>query len=99
MRGAQLLAGAQGLGRPVRSATVMDAPDGALWFKRDEMAFTSTYPLISPRDRLQPFIADLGNRGISGLGVKLTRYMTECSPGPFRGPSLARSRSTMSSAT
>lgn len=77
MRGAQLLAGARGLSRPVLSATVMDAPDGALWFKSDEIAFTSTYPLMRLRNRLQPFIADLANRGISGLGVKLTRYMTE----------------------
>ncbi|MEQ8895501.1 MAG: PucR family transcriptional regulator ligand-binding domain-containing protein [Roseovarius sp.] len=77
MRGAHLLAGASGLTRPVRSATVMDAPDGALWFKTDEIAFTSTYPLITLRDRLEPFITDLAERGIAGLGVKLTRYMTE----------------------
>lgn len=77
MRGAHLLAGARGLDRPVRSATVMDAPDGALWFKPDEIAFTSTYPLITLRDRLEPFIADLAERGVAGLGVKLTRYMTE----------------------
>ena len=77
MRGAHLLAGASGLTRPVKSATVMDAPDGALWFKPDEIAFTSTYPLITLRDRLEPFITDLAERGIAGLGVKLTRYMTE----------------------
>lgn len=77
MRGARLLAGAGGLDRPVRSATVMDAPDGALWFKPDEIAFTSTYPLISLQDRLESFIAELAERGIAGLGVKLTRYMTD----------------------
>jgi DNA-binding PucR family transcriptional regulator len=55
----------------------MDAPDGALWFKADEIAFTSTYPLISLQDRLEPFITDLAERGVAGLGVKLTRYMTD----------------------
>lgn len=76
MTGASLLAGAAGLDRPVRSATVLDAPDGAAWLKEEELAFTSTYPLIAISDRLDGFVASLAERGVSGLGVKLTRYMT-----------------------
>ena len=80
MAGATLIAGAGGLDRPVRSATVLDAPDGAAWLQGDELAFTSTYPLVGLVDRLDGFVQSLAERGVSGLGVKLNRYITEIPP-------------------
>ena len=77
MTGAQVLAGAKGLGREVRSATVIDAPDGTQWTREYEFLMTSTFPLAALGPQLEPLIVDLAARGISGLGVKLTRYMKE----------------------
>lgn len=77
MNGATVLAGHTGLNKTLKSATVIDAPDAIEWLKSDEMVFTSTYPLRKLADKLDTFIRELHEREVAGLGVKLTRYMTE----------------------
>ncbi|MFD1040476.1 PucR family transcriptional regulator [Virgibacillus byunsanensis] len=75
MKGTTILAGQNGLDRIVESTTVLDAPDAIKWLKGKELAFTSTYPLLNSEERLDVMIQELAIRNVSGLGVKLNRYM------------------------
>ena len=76
LRGAEIIAGHDGLGRNIKSVTVLDAPDAALWLRGQELALTSTFPLIKRRHGLKTLIEELVARNVAGLGVKLHRYMT-----------------------
>lgn len=75
MNGAGMIAGQEGLGRNIRSVTVLDAPDAPQWLQGHELALTSTFPLIKRQDDLATFIEELVSRNVAGLGVKLNRYM------------------------
>ncbi|EKF20432.1 sugar diacid utilization regulator [Nitratireductor pacificus pht-3B] len=75
MQDGTLLAGKKGLDRVVKTATVLDAPDAVRWLRGEELALTSTYPLLQLRHRLDHFIRELVEYGASGLGLKLNRYM------------------------
>ena len=48
MRGARIIAGADGLDRPVRRLNVMTVPNIVRWTKQDEFLLTTGYPL--PRE-------------------------------------------------
>lgn len=76
MRGAEVIAGHDGLGRNIKSVTVLDAPDASLWLQGHELALTSTFPLIKRRSGLKTLVEELVARNVAGLGVKLHRYMT-----------------------
>ena len=76
MKRSSLLAGESGLDRMVTSATVLDAPDAVHWLKGNELAFTSTYPLQNLTSGLDALVEEFVQRNVSGLGVKLNRYMT-----------------------
>ena len=77
MARSSLLAGESGLDRMVTSATVLDAPDAVHWLKGNELAFTSTYPLQNLTSGLDALVEEFVQRNVSGLGVKLNRYMTK----------------------
>ena len=77
MKRSSLLAGESGLDRLVTSATVLDAPDAVHWLKGNELAFTSTYPLQNLTSGLGALVEEFVQRNVSGLGVKLNRYMTK----------------------
>lgn len=76
MQGSDVIAGRDGLGRNIKSVTVLDAPDASLWLQGNELALTSTFPLIKRRSGLQTLVEELVARNVAGLGVKLHRYMT-----------------------
>lgn len=76
MQGAEVIAGHEGLGRNIRSVTVLDAPDASLWLQGHEFALTSTFPLVKRRSGLKTLVEELVSRNVAGLGVKLHRYMT-----------------------
>jgi len=76
MQGADVIAGHNGLGRNIKSVTVLDAPDASLWLHGHELALTSTFPLIKRRNSLNILVEELVARNVAGLGVKLNRYMT-----------------------
>ena len=80
LRGAEVIAGHDGLGRSINSVTVLDAPDAALWLRGQELALTSTFPLVKRRSGLKSLVEELVSRNVAGLGVKLHRYMTELPP-------------------
>jgi len=80
LRGAEVIAGHDGLGRNINSVTVLDAPDASQWLRGQELALTSTFPLAKRRGSLKSLVEEMVSRNVAGLGVKLHRYMTELPP-------------------
>jgi purine catabolism regulator len=80
LRGATVLAGASGLGRAVERLNVMEVPDILPWVKPRELLITTGYPLRDDPDALAGLVADLDERGLGALGVKLGRYLHELPP-------------------
>jgi purine catabolism regulator len=77
MRGAQVIAGATGLGRVVRGLNVMTVPDIVRWTKQDEFLLTTGYPLPRRGEDFCQLIEELAANGLAGLGVKLDEYLAE----------------------
>ncbi len=77
MAGAAVLAGAAGLNRMVRYVNIMEVPDVLPWTKADELLLTTGYPLRSTPDALEDFVAQLDERGLAGIAIKLGRYIEE----------------------
>lgn len=75
LRGSRVVAGAAGLDRPVERLNVMEVPDILPWVKPREFLLTTAYPLRSHPQALVELIADLDRAGLSGLGIKLGRYL------------------------
>ena len=77
LRGAVVLAGGDGLDRPVERLNVMEVPDILPWVKPHELLITTGYPLRDDPAALATLVADLDERGLAALGVKLGRYLHE----------------------
>jgi len=75
LAGAQVLAGEAGLERRVERLNVMEVPDILPWVKPHELLLTTGYPLRDAPERLAGLVADLDERGLAALGVKLGRYL------------------------
>ena len=73
--GARVVAGAQGVDRAVRRANVMEVPDIVAWVRPEALLLTTGYPLRESVDDLGRLVADLDDRGVSALAVKLHRYL------------------------
>ena len=73
----KLLAGANGLLRPLTNVTVVDTPDGANWLSGGELVITTAYMLKDDHDQLIEFIRFLVHKGAAGLGIKKNRYLLE----------------------
>jgi PucR family transcriptional regulator, purine catabolism regulatory protein len=81
LAGAKVLAGHRGLDRPVERLNVMEVPDILPWVKPREFLLTTAYPLRGHPDTLPTLVGDLDEAGVSGLGIKLGRYLDELPPG------------------
>jgi PucR family transcriptional regulator, purine catabolism regulatory protein len=68
---AVVLAGADGLDRPVRRMNVMTVPDILLWTKPDEFMLSTGNPLPLATDELVDLVTEFAARRIAALGVKL----------------------------
>lgn len=77
LEGARVLAGAAGLDRPVARLNVMEVPDIGRWVKAEEFLLTTAYPLRGRQDTLPVLVEELDDQGLSGLGIKLGRYLDE----------------------
>ena len=79
MAGAELVAGQAGVGRTINAVNVMSVPEIGRWVRTAEFLLATGYPL--PRDdRGQArLLEDLHDLGVSGIGIKLDRYMPELS--------------------
>lgn len=75
--GARLLAGADGLGRMVRSINTMEVPDVLPWVHADELLLTTGYPMRGNPLPLADFVSELADRRVAGLAIKLGRYLDE----------------------
>ncbi|MGW0479643.1 PucR family transcriptional regulator [Nonomuraea sp. NPDC003214] len=77
LAGARLIAGERGLGRIVQRLNVMEVPDILAWVKPHELLLTTGYPLRNTPQSLGRLVADLDERGLAALGIKLGRYVDE----------------------
>ena len=73
--GARVVAGEAGLDRVVRRANVMEVPDIVSWVRPEGLLLTTGYPLREAAGDLGRLVADLDDRGVSALAVKLHRYL------------------------
>jgi hypothetical protein len=101
---ARVLAGASGLDRIVSRLNVMEVPDILPWVKPHELLLTTGYPLRDDPDGLIKLVAELDERGLAALAIKLHRYFDElpatCSPRPTGAASRSSSfRRTWASTT
>jgi PucR family transcriptional regulator, purine catabolism regulatory protein len=80
MRGARIIAGADGLDRVVRRLNVMTVPNIVRWTKQDEFLLTTGYPLPREGEEFCLLIEQLAANGLAGLGVKLDEYLAEVPP-------------------
>ncbi|MBB2911746.1 purine catabolism regulator [Streptosporangium becharense] len=77
LAGARLIAGGRGLDRIVQRLNVMEVPDVLAWVKPNELLLTTGYPLRNTPQSLGRLVADLDERGLAALAVKLGRYLDE----------------------
>ncbi|MEV4468330.1 PucR family transcriptional regulator ligand-binding domain-containing protein [Nonomuraea sp. NPDC049504] len=77
LAGARLIAGESGLGRIVQRLNVMEVPDILAWVKPHELLLTTGYPLRNTPQSLGRLVADLDERGLAALAIKLGRYVDE----------------------
>ncbi len=77
LAGARVLAGHRGLERMVRRLNVMEVPDILPWVKPDELLLTTGYPLRHDPQALTGLVAELDERGLAALAVKVGRYLDE----------------------
>jgi purine catabolism regulator len=75
LSGARVIAGESGLDRVVQRLNVMEVPDVLAWVKPHELLLTTGYPLRNTPQSLAHLIADLDERGLAAIAVKLGRYL------------------------
>ncbi|WP_433240416.1 PucR family transcriptional regulator [Streptosporangium sp. CA-135522] len=75
LAGARLIAGERGLDRIVQRLNVMEVPDVLAWVKPHELLLTTGYPLRNTPQSLDRLVADLDERGLAALAIKLGRYL------------------------
>ncbi|MFD0905268.1 PucR family transcriptional regulator [Actinomadura sediminis] len=75
LNGARLIAGRAGLDRVVQRLNVMEVPDVLPWVKPNELLLTTGYPLRNTPQSLDTLIADLDERGLAALAIKLGPYL------------------------
>lgn len=81
LAGSSVLAGKSGLGRVVRRLNVMEVPDILPWVKPHELLLTTGYPLRNTPQDLAHLVADLDERGLAAIAIKLGRYIDELPDG------------------
>lgn len=71
----EVLAGEGGLDRPLRTVTVMDAPDIYNWMKGGEFLITTGYCMKGDPREIEDLIIKLDRANTSALGIKLGRFI------------------------
>jgi PucR family transcriptional regulator, purine catabolism regulatory protein len=74
---ARLIGGAAGLDRVVQRLNVMEVPDILAWVKPHELLLTTGYPLRNTPQSLDRLVADLDERGLAALAIKIGRYLDD----------------------
>ena len=92
MRGARIIAGADGLGRPVRRLNLMPVPNIVRWTKQDEFLLTTGYPLPRQPEEFCRLIEQLAAKGLAGLAAARTARRTSGRRPPGRPSGCGASR-------
>ncbi|HEY3684054.1 MAG TPA: PucR family transcriptional regulator ligand-binding domain-containing protein [Streptosporangiaceae bacterium] len=79
MAGAELVAGRAGVGRTINAVNVMSVPEIGRWVRTGEFLLATGYPLPRDDEGQARLLEDLHDLGVSGIGIKLDRYMSELS--------------------
>ncbi|MGI8881609.1 MAG: PucR family transcriptional regulator [Jatrophihabitans sp.] len=81
LRSSTVLAGRDGLHRPVRGLNVMEVADVLPWVKADQLLLTTGFPLVTAGSmdtgRVRTLLGELDAAGVSGLAIKLGPYVTD----------------------
>ena len=76
---AYLVAGSAGVNRTISAVNVMTVPEIGPWVRHHEFLLATGYPLPRDEEGQVRLLTDLSNLGVSGIGVKLDRYLPELS--------------------
>ena len=72
---AVVLAGADGLHRPITRVNVMEVPDVIDWVRPGEFLITSGFPFRDNPEAIAELIPALAARGVAALGIKTRRFI------------------------
>lgn len=75
-----LISGASGINHEISTVTVVDTPDGAQWLTGKELVITTAFMLKDDESALLEFLNLLNEKHVSGLCIKMGRYIQEISP-------------------
>src|SRR3954465_12673397 len=75
MRGATLVAGADGAGRRIRGVNVMEDADIVRWMRGGELLLTTGYTIRDDPAALRRLVPALAERDLAGLVLKLGLYL------------------------
>jgi PucR family transcriptional regulator, purine catabolism regulatory protein len=74
MEHCRVLAGAEGLGRPVTSVNQMEVPDLVNWTKEGQLIITTGYFIRNDVNEQRQLLLDLSEKGSAGLAIKIRRF-------------------------
>lgn len=77
LKGVKILGGASGISRRVTNVNVMEVPDIIDWVSTGEFLITAAYAIKDNVDVLLELIPKLNEKGVSGIGIKVGRYVKE----------------------
>lgn len=77
LKGAKILAGSNGLNNRITKVNVMEVPDIIEWVSEGEFLLTTAYSIKDNIKVLLELIPKLNKKGVSGLGIKVGRYVNE----------------------
>lgn len=72
-----VVAGHSGLSRSIGDLSVMEVPDIENYIRPGSFLLSTLYPLSGQPDRLEHLIPQLDAAQLSGIGIKLNRYVSE----------------------
>lgn len=75
LKNCKMVAGANGIHKEVKYATVMEIPEVVRWIKEDSFLITSLYSIKDNIDKQCQLIKDLSNNSCSCLAIKVGEYM------------------------
>ena len=75
LKTAKLVAGEQGLGRPVKYVNVMEVPDILDWVKEGELLLTTVFAIRNDLGAQSLLIKQLASKKLAGLAIKPKRYI------------------------
>lgn len=73
----KVIAGNLGLNKEVGNVYVMEVPDISSYVSKNGLLFTTLYPIATDEKALKSFIPNLVDLGLSGVAIKVGRYLDE----------------------